>query len=81
MPVGIMTDVTATAMGAIAGCIIGSRLSDSWKDLLNNIMGIAALFMGITLMLRANNLQRIFFFTNTVIPANFQHFFPNLIRT
>lgn len=59
MPVGIMTDVTATAMGAIAGCIIGSRLSDSWKDLLNNIMGIAALFMGITLMLRANNLSAV----------------------
>lgn len=59
MPVGIFTDVSATAIGAMIGCLLGNRLSDSWKELLNNIMGVAALFMGITLMLRANNLSAV----------------------
>lgn len=59
MPIGILTDVSATAIGAVAGCFIGSRLADNWKNMLNNIMGMAALFMGITLMLRANSLSAV----------------------
>ncbi len=59
MPIGILTNVAATALGAIVGCLLGNRLTDRWKIMLNNIMGMSALFMGITLMLRANSLSAV----------------------
>ena len=57
MPVGITTDVCATFAGSLIGCFLGSRLSDRWKSLLNNLMGVAALVMGIVLILRVHTLS------------------------
>lgn len=57
MPIGILTDVAATLAGSIAGCLISSHLSDNWKKLLNNLMGIAALVMGLVLIQRVQNLS------------------------
>ena len=57
MPIGIMTDVSSVVLGGILGCILGSRLSDRWKSLLNNMLGMAALVMGIVLILRVHNLS------------------------
>ena len=59
MPVGILTDVSATLCGALLGCVLSSRLGDSWKKLLNNLLGIAALVMGIVLIIRARNLSAV----------------------
>lgn len=59
MPVGIITDVTATLCGALLGCVLSSRLGDSWKKLLNNLLGIAAIVMGIVLIIRAKNLSAV----------------------
>ena len=59
MPIGILTDVSATLCGALAGCVLSSRLGDNWKKLLNNLLGIAALVMGIVLRIRAKNLSAV----------------------
>ena len=59
VPVGILTDVSVTFAGGLVGCLISSRLQDNWKKMLNNMLGIAAVFMGITLMLRAKNLSAV----------------------
>ena len=57
MPIGILTDVSSVVVGGILGCLLGSRLSDRWKSLLNNMLGMAALVMGIVLILRVHNLS------------------------
>ena len=57
MPVGIITDVCATAVGAVVGCLLGSKLSERWKSMLNNVISIAAIVMGIVLILRVHTLS------------------------
>lgn len=57
MPVGIITDVAATLAGGIIGCLMGSRLSERWKTLLNNLLGVAAIVMGIVLIIRVHALS------------------------
>lgn len=57
MPFGILTDVAVTLTGSILGCFISSRLSDNWKKMLNNMMGLSAIVMGIVLILRVKNLS------------------------
>ena len=57
MPTGIITDVSSVVLGGILGCLLGSRLSDRWKMLLNNMLGMAALVMGIVLILRVHTLS------------------------
>ena len=57
MPIGITTDVAVTFAAAVLGCILGSRLSERWKSMLNNPLGIAAMVMGIVLVLRVHTLS------------------------
>lgn len=57
MPVGIITDVAATLAGGSIGCLMGSRLSERWKTLLNNLLGVAAIVMGIVLIIRVHALS------------------------
>ena len=59
MPIGIITDVSTTLCGALLGCVLSSRLGDNWKKLLNDLLGIAALVMGIVLIIRAKNLSAV----------------------
>ena len=59
MPVGILTDVSATVIGGILGLLLGSRLSDRWKSLLNNMLGIAAIVIGIVLIPRVHTLSAV----------------------
>ena len=59
MPIGIFTDVSATLCGALVGCVLSARLGDRWKKLLNNLLGIAAIVMGIVLIIRAKNLSAV----------------------
>lgn len=57
MPVGIITDVSVTVAGGLLGCLLGSKLGGRWKTMLNNMLGIAAIVMGIVLILRVKNLS------------------------
>ena len=59
MPIGILTDVSATVIGGILGLLLGSRLSDRWKSLLNNMLGIAAIVIGIVLIPRVHTLSAV----------------------
>lgn len=57
MPIGILTDVSATLCGGILGCLLGARLSERWKSMLNNLLGVSALVMGIILIIRVHTLS------------------------
>lgn len=59
MPVGILTDVSLTLIGGVLGCVFSTHLSDSWKKMLHNTLGIAAVVMGIVLILRVKNLSAV----------------------
>lgn len=57
MPIGILTDVSSVVLGGLLGCFLGERLTDRWKSLLNNLLGMAAIVMGIVLILRVHDLS------------------------
>ncbi|MBQ7145547.1 MAG: DUF554 domain-containing protein [Lachnospiraceae bacterium] len=57
MPIGIITNVAAVLLGGILGCLLGSRLPEKWKTVLNSFLGLAALTMGIVLILRYHSLS------------------------
>ena len=59
MPLGITTDVCATFAGAVIGLIIGKKLPEYLKNALNNILGIAAITMGIVLIMRQHTLSAV----------------------
>ena len=59
MPVGILTDVIITLTGGIIGCLLGARLQEAWKKTLNDTLGIAAIVMGIVLIVRVENLSAV----------------------
>lgn len=59
MPIGIITDVCATLAGAILGVVLGSRVKQDIKNALNNTLGIAAIAMGIVLILRVHTLSAV----------------------
>lgn len=59
MPIGILTDVSATFAGAIVGLLLGTRLPEYMKNALNNILGMAAITMGIVLIMRVNTLSAV----------------------
>lgn len=59
MPVGILTDVIITLTGGIIGCLLGARLPEAWKKTLNDTLGIAAIAMGIVLIVRVENLSAV----------------------
>lgn len=59
MPIGITTDVLITCLGAVLGAVLGTRLPDSLKKALNNTLGIAAIAMGIVLILKVKNLSAV----------------------
>lgn len=59
MPIGITTDVCTTFVGAVLGLLIGKKLPDTMKNALNSILGIAAITMGIVLVMRQHTLSAV----------------------
>lgn len=59
MPIGITVNVCATLIGSVLGIILGKRLPDGLKHALNNILGIAAISMGIVLIMRQHTLSAV----------------------
>ena len=57
MPVGIITNVAAVVIGGILGCLLGGRMTERWKKLLNDLLGVSAMTMGIVLILKGKNLS------------------------
>ena len=57
MPVGTITNVGAVLVGGVLGCLIGNRISEQWKTTLTSFFGLAALTMGVVLILRVKNLS------------------------
>ena len=52
MPLGVLTDNLMVALGGILGGILKSRISDKLKENLNLAFGVAALGIGITLVVK-----------------------------
>ncbi|HCI73882.1 MAG TPA: hypothetical protein DHV42_05000 [Lachnospiraceae bacterium] len=59
MPIGITTDVCATFVGALVGLALGKKLPMYIKNALNNILGMAAIAMGIVLIMRQHSLSAV----------------------
>ena len=59
MPIGIITNVLATLTGSLLGLVIGSKLPQPLKTVLNNMLGIAAICMGIVLLMRQHALSAV----------------------
>lgn len=57
MPIGTITNVAAVLVGGVLGCFIGNRMSEQWKTTLTGFFGLAALTMGVVLILRVNSLS------------------------
>ena len=57
MPIGTITNVGAVLVGGVLGCLMGGRLPEKWKTVLSGFLGLAALTMGIVLILRVNSLS------------------------
>lgn len=57
MPKGIITNVAAVVIGGLLGCLLGSRVTERWKKLLNDLLGVSAMTMGIVLILKVKNLS------------------------
>ena len=56
LPYGIITDTLATLTGGILGCFLGAKMTERWKSMLNNLLGISALVMGIFLIIKVHAL-------------------------
>jgi uncharacterized membrane protein YqgA involved in biofilm formation len=61
MPTGIIIDVMAVILGGITGNLLKSKLSESLKDQMNNVMGLCALCMGISTVVLMKNLPAVVF--------------------
>ena len=61
MPTGIIIDVMAVILGGITGHLLKSKLSESLKDQMNNVMGLCALCMGISTVVLMKNLPAVVF--------------------
>ena len=59
MPIGIIINVSSVIIGGLLGCLLGRRMTDRWKKLLNDLLGVSAMTMGLTLILRGRNLSAV----------------------
>ncbi|MBQ6232657.1 MAG: DUF554 domain-containing protein [Clostridia bacterium] len=59
MPVGVICNTLAIAIGGVAGAKLGGRLSAEFKEKLNLVFGICALGIGITSIVLMSNLPAV----------------------
>ena len=60
MPIGIITNVIAVALGGLLGTALGHKLPERIKKLLNMTFGICAMTMGITSIVLIRNMPAVF---------------------
>lgn len=61
MPVGILINATSLALGGMAGCLLGNKMSEDLKEKMNWIFGLCAMAMGITSVVLTKNLPPVVF--------------------
>ena len=61
MPVGILVNVGAVVIGGLLGSLIGAKMSETLKETLTKVFGFCALAMGITLVVRMQNMPAVVF--------------------
>ena len=59
MPIGIIVNVAAVAVGGIFGAFAGHRLSESYKRNLNLVFGACAMCMGISSITQMENMPAV----------------------
>ena len=61
MPVGILVNVGSVVIGGLLGSLIGAKMSETLKETLTKVFGFCALAMGITLVVRMQNMPSVVF--------------------
>lgn len=59
MPVGMITDVCALAIGGLLGGLLGKKMGSGLKKSLNDTFGFCAMAIGISLIIRMKNLSAV----------------------
>lgn len=59
MPIGVICNTIAIALGGVAGAVFGSRLSAEFKEKLNLVFGVCALGIGISSTVLMANLPAV----------------------
>ncbi len=60
-PMGVVVNVAAVFLGGIIGAVVGSRLSDNFKNQLSSIFGVCAMGMGISAIMLMENMPAVIF--------------------
>ena len=61
MPIGVITNVLAVALGGVLGAQLQGRLSESFQKNLNLIFGMCSLGMGISATAQMENMPAVVF--------------------
>ena len=61
MPIGVILNALAIALGGAIGAKSGSRLSDEFKDKLNSIFAVCSMGMGISTIVLMENMPAVIF--------------------
>lgn len=59
MPIGIIADVLAVALGGITGSLIGSRMSAQVKEKMTVVLGVCAMAIGLVSVILMVNLPAV----------------------
>ena len=61
MPIGVILNCLAVAVGGILGAAVGQKLSTEFKEKLNLIFGVCAMSMGIASIVQMENMSAVIF--------------------
>lgn len=61
MPIGVIANVLAVAIGGVIGALAGDKLSTDFKDNLNMIFGVCSMGMGISTIILMENMPAVIF--------------------
>ncbi len=59
MPIGIIANAMATAIGGLIGAVVGNRMSDHFKENLNMIFGACSMCLGISAITQLENIPAV----------------------
>ena len=59
MPIGIIVNCSAVAIGGLAGSLIGDRIPEDFRDNLNMIFGISSMGMGVASIVLMKNMPAV----------------------
>lgn len=61
MPIGVFVNIICVILGGIAGNLVGHKLSEPFKDNLNNIFSVCAMTIGISSIILMVNMPAVIF--------------------